>query len=237
MRGCGPLLTLPRLKDSDVTWLYGPLQTGSDKLLQRQSASSSTRSPISKSHFTLRKKSILKKQSMSETMLQRSLLSSSLLQRATAAIQAQRSFMFDHPYARWPGNFPAVVASRSPSAHYTSRLSSVSSSEMQSPCPQRRNIHFNEEVEQCIALSVKGADSSANIDWKTIAPLPSTTLKDAKDITEAHETTTVCSNGFCNGSLSHPSWCQEAQNPPALNPPAMTAPEDSGESNEIDWQP
>jgi hypothetical protein len=232
-----PLQTLPRLKDSDVTWLYGPLQTGSNKLLQRQSASSSTRSPISKSHFTLRKKSILTKQSMSETMLQRSLLSSSLLQRATAAIQAKRSFMLDHPYAGWPGNFPAAVASRSPSAHYTSRLSSVSSSEMQSPCPQRRNIHFNEEVEQCIALSVKGADSSANIDWKTIAPLPSTTLKDVKDITEAYETTTVCSNGFCNGSLSHPSWCKEAQNLPALNPPAMTAPEDSGESNEIDWQP
>jgi hypothetical protein len=118
---------------------------------------------------------------------------------------------------------------------------------MQSPCPQRRIIHFNEEVEQCIALSVKGADSSANIDCKTITPLPSTTLKDVKDITEAHETTTVCSNGFCNGSLSHPSWCQEALNmpalnppalnPPALNPPAMTAPKDSGESNEIDWKP
>jgi hypothetical protein len=108
---------------------------------------------------------------------------------------------------------------------------------MQSPCPQRRNIHFNEEVEQCIAFSVKGANSSANIDWKTIAPLPSTTLKDVKDITEASETTTVCSNGFCNGSLSHPSWCQEALNPPALNPPAMTAAEDSGESNEIVWQP
>jgi hypothetical protein len=148
MRGCGPLLTLPRLKDSDVTWLYGPLQTGSNKLLQGESASSSTRSPISKSRFTLRKKSILKKQSMSETMLQTSLLSSSLLRRATAAIQAQRSFMLDHPYAGWPGNFPAAVASRSPSAHYISRLSSVSSSEMQSPCPQRRNIHFNEEVEQ-----------------------------------------------------------------------------------------
>src|SRR5882757_6160023 len=102
------------------------------------------------------------------------------------------------------------------------------------------------------SFSVKGANSSTNIDWKTIAPLPSTTLKDVKDITEAHETTTVCSNGFCNGSLSHPSWCQEALNPPALNPPAlnppalnppalnppaMTAPEDSGESNEIDWQP
>jgi hypothetical protein len=84
---------------------------------------------------------------------------------------------------------------------------------------------------------VKGADSSANVDWKTIAPLPSTTLKDVKDITEAHETTTVCSNGFCNGSLSHPFWCQKAQNPPALNPPAMTAPEDSGESDEIEWQP
>jgi hypothetical protein len=84
---------------------------------------------------------------------------------------------------------------------------------------------------------VKEADSGSNIDWKTIAPLPSTTLKDVKDITEAHETMTVCSNGFCSGSLSHPSWCQEAQNPPALNPPAKTGPEDGGESNEIDWQP
>jgi hypothetical protein len=182
MRGCGPLLTLPRLKDSDVTWLYGPLQTGLNELLQGHSASSSTRSPISKSRLKLQKKSILKKQSMSETMLQRSLSSSSLLQRATAAIQAQRSFILDRPCVEWPVNFPAAVASRSPTGHHASRLSSVSSSEMQSPCPQRRNIHFNNEVEQCIALSVKRPDSSANIDWKTIAPLPPTTLKDVEDI-------------------------------------------------------
>jgi hypothetical protein len=137
MKGCGPLLTLPRLKDSDVTWLYGPLQTGSNKLLQGYSASSSTRSPISKSHLKLQKKSILKKQSISETMLQRSLSSLSLLQRATAAIQAQRSFILDRPYMEWPVNFPAAMASRSPTGHHASYLSSVSSSEMQSPCPQR----------------------------------------------------------------------------------------------------
>jgi hypothetical protein len=135
----GPLLTLPRLKDSDVTWLYGPLQTGSNKLLQRQSAYSSSCSPISKSHLMLHKKSILKKQCISKTMLQRSLLSSSFLQRAIAAIQAQRSFMLDRPYAEWPDVFATAAASRSPSGHHVSFLSSVSLSEMQSPCPQRRN--------------------------------------------------------------------------------------------------
>jgi hypothetical protein len=75
-------------------------------------------------------------------------------------------------------------------------LSSVSLSEMQSPCPQRRDIHFNEEVEQCIALSMKEADNDADSDRKTIAMLQPTTLKYEEDITEPLETTTIYSNGF-----------------------------------------
>jgi hypothetical protein len=216
-----------------VTWLYGPLQTGSSELFQRQSTYSSSRNPTSKSHLILDKKSILKKQCMSKTMLQRSLSSSSLLQRATAAIQAQRSFMLDRPYAAWPDVFAVAVASRSPSGHRVSRLSSVSSAAGQSPCPQRTNIHFRVEVEQCIALSGKGADNGADNDGKTIAVLPPTTLKYVEDITEPHETTTIYSNRFCNGSRSHPSWCQESLNPPGI----VAAPEDSGECDDMDWPP
>jgi hypothetical protein len=99
--------------------------------------------------------------------------------------------MLDRPYAEWPDGFATAVASRSLSGHHVSCLSSVSLSEMQSPCPQRRDIHFNKEVEQCITLSMKGADNDADSDRKTIAPLLSTTLKDVKDITEPHETTTI----------------------------------------------
>jgi hypothetical protein len=67
---------------------------------------------------------------------------------------------------------------------------------MQSPCPQRRDIHFNEEVEQYIALSIKGANNNADSDRKTIAILPPTTLKYVGNITEPYETTTIYSNGF-----------------------------------------
>lgn len=54
--------TFPRLKDSDVTWLYGPFQTGSDHSMQMTSSSSIRSSCVSKSSSSPRKKPILKKQ-------------------------------------------------------------------------------------------------------------------------------------------------------------------------------
>jgi hypothetical protein len=83
------LLTFTRLKDSDVTWLYGPLQPGSDKTLKIRSCSPASSTRISKSNPFLNKKPILKKRSTSEIMLQRSLFGSSQVKQAIAAVQVQ----------------------------------------------------------------------------------------------------------------------------------------------------
>lgn len=139
-----------------MTWLYGPLQTGADKSLRMPSTSPRGSSRISKTNSFLNKKPILKKRSMSEIMLQRSLSSSSLLKQAAAALQAQQSDGYDRGLER-AGFAPIDFASRRMSDH-PSLLSSINSSGLQSPGTERKHIHFNEQVEQCIAVEVKGAE-------------------------------------------------------------------------------
>ena len=155
-------LTSNRLKDCDVTWLYGPLQTGSDKTLRLPSTSPSSSSRLSNSNSFLNKKPILKKRSMSEIMLQRSFSSSSLVKQAAAAIQAQQSDGSSRPgigraasdYTGY-GYFPSRRLSRD----HPSMLSSISSSGLSSPyIGEKLHIHFNEQVEQCISLDMKGDD-------------------------------------------------------------------------------
>ncbi|KAI9677927.1 MAG: hypothetical protein M1829_002424 [Trizodia sp. TS-e1964] len=214
--------TLNWLKDCDVTWLYGPLQTCNNRLLLH-AISPAEKPPLK----AINKKPILKKRSMSELMLQRSLSSSSLLKQVAASIQAQQHA------SRLPGR-PTLdrsasdyvtlpYASRNGSIGNTDTLTSLSSSGLESPSfGERRHIHFNDKVEQCIALDVKGegddeeeegdnydSDSddglvmmklptrsvtincrpsitraSASNDSKTIAMLPSTTLRDKEDMPE-----------------------------------------------------
>ncbi|KAB5514891.1 hypothetical protein GE09DRAFT_588198 [Coniochaeta sp. 2T2.1] len=76
--------TINWLKDCDVTWLYGPLQSGSTSMPCNTTHSSS--GGFSKSNSFVNKKSILRKRSISETMLQRSLSTSSLIKQAAAAV-------------------------------------------------------------------------------------------------------------------------------------------------------
>lgn len=151
------LLTMTRLKDCDVTWLYGPLQTGNDKSLRLGSASPRGSSGISKSNSFLKKKPILKKRSMSEMMLQRSLSSSSLLKQAAAAVQAQQLERPTISRARSDYVNFAPFSSRL-SRQNSSALPSTSSSGLASPGTAEKHIHFNEQVEQCIALDMKGDD-------------------------------------------------------------------------------
>lgn len=146
-----------------MTWLYGPLQTISDKSLGMNSSSGNSNSPIFKSSSFLRKP-ILKSQSMSETMLRRSQLSSSLLKRAAAALQAQQSDRFDRPCLGWPGITHIPFVSISSNGHCPSLLSPISTLGSQSPGsrgPERKHIHFSDEVKQCIALCTKGFDNAA----------------------------------------------------------------------------
>lgn len=145
------------MKDHDVTWLYGPLQTGSSHIKKEDTSGSSlfTRSDS----FAASKKPILKRRSVSEIMLARSLSTQSLMRQATDAIKAQEaaaSFVRPSMAARTysdissrpsPANSSNRTVPESPSP-FTSSTSSGS----ETP-DDGRHIHFNETVEQCIAIT------------------------------------------------------------------------------------
>ncbi|CAL3966938.1 hypothetical protein PZA11_003393 [Diplocarpon coronariae] len=275
--------TLNWLKDCDVTWLYGPLQTGSDRTLHIPANSPVNSSGMSKSNSFLQKKPILKKRSMSEIMLQRSLSSSSLLKQAAAAVQAQQSELGGRmrpAMGRVTSDYTFPFASRRLSReNFPSMLSSFSSSEMASPgSGERKHIHFNEQVEQCIALEMKGDDEeepdsyaihdydsdsddgaimmkrsssrrrlpplhskrttprqSFAVESKTIAMLPSTTLKYRADTPEPLETAMKHSNGPWNGTPLSPSPSQETLRP--SKPSTRMLLGDAEEDEDMDWQP
>ncbi|KAI1263037.1 protein phosphatase type 1 complex subunit Hex2/Reg1 [Xylariaceae sp. FL1019] len=212
--------TLNWLKDCDVTWLYGPLQTGQRKMLCDSAERSSA--TLSRSDSFVHKKPILKKRSMSEVMLQRSLSSSSLLKQATAVVQAQQkdgtSRIGRLILARAHTDLVTFPFSeRRRSRANTSLYPSNDTSGLTTPSTERKHIHFDEQVKQCIAVEVKGDDdddddryhwrhdesesdedaimmkpmhtrkkpiflrkkpaANSNGESKTIAMLPSTTLK------------------------------------------------------------
>lgn len=138
-----------------MTWLYGPLQTREDN-----SRAERRSSDLSKTNGYI-KKPILKKRSMSEIMLRRSLSNSSLLKQAAAAVQAQekdgrrqerpRLNRAATDYVTFP--FSTRRASKDTSLYTSSTTSGIGS-----PSSERKRIHFNEQVEQCIAVDVKGDD-------------------------------------------------------------------------------
>ncbi|KAI9172017.1 hypothetical protein HJFPF1_01509 [Paramyrothecium foliicola] len=153
--------TLNWLKDCDVTWLYGPLQPSKKPMHSSQTEPSSTCLSKSDSFVNLNKKPILKKRSMSEVMLRRSLSTASLLKQATAAVQAQETRGILRPsIARSHTDyvtFPFSTRRQSQDTH-NSVCQSTDSSGITSPNTERKHIHFNEQVEQCIAVDVKGDD-------------------------------------------------------------------------------
>lgn len=113
-----------------------------------------------------KKKPILKKRSMSEVMLQKSLSSSSLIKQAAAAVQAQQRELprgirvsarprFERAATDYV-TFP--FSSRQLSKESMSAGPSTAMSGVISPSSERKHIHFNESVEQCIAVDVKGAE-------------------------------------------------------------------------------
>ncbi|RVX69197.1 hypothetical protein B0A52_07173 [Exophiala mesophila] len=82
--------TLNWLKDCDVTWLYGPLQTNRS-MTHSINNTSPPPSRISHSSSFISKKPILKKKSASAVILERSRSQHSLLQRASDIIRVQQS--------------------------------------------------------------------------------------------------------------------------------------------------
>lgn len=157
------------MKDCDVTWLYGPLQPGPVEPLRTLSLEDipedipaiSPRRPVREEILDL--KPILKRRSVSEKMLVRSLLSASLLKQATAAVVAERSvrarslpllpLVEKHEYTKIPRpTSPALSRSSS-----TASLRPLVSSDV----PDKKRIHFQEQVEQCIALENSESESDS----------------------------------------------------------------------------
>lgn len=200
---------------------------------------------------------------MSELMLQRSLSTSSLVKQAAAAVQAQQKEGGGMRSGRRPGLDRAVTdsitfpfSSRRPDQDHNLNLlvPSDASSSVESPSNERKHIHFNEQVAQCIAVDIKGEDDDDDVDVnrfaydsdsddgaimmkrtvpkkrrpilkrtksnngngesKTIAMLPSTTLKYREDTPEPDESAMKHSTnlGFRSPAIS-PSSSQETLRP------------------------
>lgn len=196
---------------------------------------------------------------MSEIMLQRSLSSSSLLKQAAAAVQAQQkggANRIGRPILRRAHTdlvtFP--FSKRRRSRANTSLLPSSTTSGLASPATERKHIHFDEQVKQCIAVEVKGDDDDDEPDspvWnyddsdsddgaimmkttktgkkpiylrkkaaanntnesKTIAMLPSTTLKYREDSPAPPDSAIKHSTGNSKSPLISPSPSQETLRP------------------------
>ncbi|KAJ5307154.1 hypothetical protein N7476_007810 [Penicillium atrosanguineum] len=194
--------TLNWLKDCDVTWLYGPLKTSSSTD-ESVSDVSPPPSRLDTPNSYMDRKPILKKKTASETMLQRG------QERLGTTSLVRSNTDLDHIHHRTGSSTYSMGGT----------LTTATSSGLASPS-ERRHIHFNNEVEQCIAVDIKEADedwpvtfedesssddgvvmmrqmsgksslsnrstprNSFSSDSKTIAPLPSTTLKYRGDISE-----------------------------------------------------
>jgi hypothetical protein len=152
------------MKDCDVTWLYGPLQRSASAAQQ----TSEPQSNLSKNNSFLNKKTILKKRSMSELMLRKSLSASSLVRQAAAAVQAQQALRPHGIISRRQSDYSTDMSScRTMSRDTTDYFSSQSTSGLQSPLDhaERKHIRFDNKVEQCIAVEIKDADFEEEDDF------------------------------------------------------------------------
>lgn len=255
--------TLNWLKDCDVTWLYGPLQPG----VAEANRETPSDSGLSKSASFLNKKPILKKRSMSEVMLQQSLSTASLVKQAAAAVQAQQNLAMRRPaLSRAHTDFSSL--SLAPMSCQNSLVLSSDTSGFTSPNPEKKHIHFNEHVEQCIAVDIKGEDEydslahvydesdsdggiimktttrkrrnairkpkksalkNAVAEPKTIASLPSTTLKDRDDSLEPQGT--AVKHSWRSPILS-PSSSQETLRPSKNTPNFYVSSDSSDDESE-----
>ncbi|KAJ8105825.1 hypothetical protein OPT61_g9946 [Boeremia exigua] len=160
--------TLNWLKDVDVTWLYGPMQPACNRFASQQNSEPVSRLSKSSSFLGNVRKPILKKRSMSEAMLQKSLSSSSLVAEAAEMAQQQRSPTVSlerrkpRPIiGRKTSDLPTAssllsrTTSREPTDYFTSR----STSGLHSPYEgEKKHIRFDDKVEQCIAIETKDGD-------------------------------------------------------------------------------
>lgn len=268
-----------------MTWLYGPLQEAPKKSWAHHQ--SEPQSHLSKNNSFINKKPILKKRSMSEVMLQKSISASSLLKQAAAAVQAQQNTSVQGRARGRPilgrvnsdvatSSIPSRTISRDPTDYFSSSRSSTSG--VDTPELEKKHIRFDDKVEQCIAVDCQRCDydeeedensyvfrsgedddsdegvvmmkkskkrrqpkrtssrGSATSESKTIAKLPSTTLKyrtDSPDMSEQHS---IPSPNFFRSSKLSPSPSQETLRPtnPSRN---FLIGDDDDDDMDVSWEP
>ncbi|CAM1509439.1 Fc.00g031780.m01.CDS01 [Cosmosporella sp. VM-42] len=156
------------LKDCDVTWLYGPLQPDGDSIYCTQTESSNFSFAKPSSLANINKKPILKKRSVSDIMLQGPSSSSLMLRQGAAVVQGQegeywrsKKSPLDRAATADHVRFPFSSRQRGRDCRV---LRTSGSSENSSPSAERKQIHFNEKVEQCIAVETGGVDNEVNTD-------------------------------------------------------------------------
>ena len=267
------------MKDHDVTWLYGPLQTCTTSAFD--SGSALPASHLSRSNSFSTKKPILKKRSLSEIMLQRSISSSTLMRQAIAALRAQepgqvlqgRPVMSGRTYSDFTASSNPMTPVDVATTEGPTSLPSTSSSGITTPS-ERRHIHFNDKVEQCIAINKDGDEpenhynaiqddedssddgilmmkavhgkerklsnrstprTSFSNESKTIAMLPSTTLKYRGDTPEPAEQASKQRGGFWNVAAKlAPSSSQETLKPSRSSNFLL---DDEDDEADMSWQP
>ena len=199
-----------RVKDCDVTWLYGPLKLPSNIAT---SITSVTPSRLGTPDSSTGQKSILKRKTVLESILQRSM--SQLVLVPEAGNSCSQPFL-----RRRNTNLSQLHHWVGGSMYSRSDIPTASLSCGVASPGERRHIHFDDEVVQCIAIDDKYVDDdewpdlrnseslfgsvvmarrlpdkkslgSGNISsnsfsgrGKTITRLPSTTLQHGRDIPE-----------------------------------------------------
>ncbi|KAI5456188.1 hypothetical protein BGZ63DRAFT_367596 [Mariannaea sp. PMI_226] len=149
--------TVNWLKDNDVTWLYGPLQQHLNQIDCTDAEVSDISSKTSLQVW-VNNESILKR--TPEIILQRPLSPSYLLNQSAPLIRSQETDR--QGFKRRTPNRAAV------SSHLSYNASSMLSSSVSNVSPrgiERKRIHFNDKVEQCIAVESNGdVDDGSNCD-------------------------------------------------------------------------
>ena len=135
------MLTRTRDKENDLTWLYGPLLTHEENTKKRTYDAPSP--SISVASSATGKKSILKRKTISQAILQHSLTTNSLLKRAGAIIKAQNA----------SGHRASSDTSTSQTrTESVATLTSGSSVTSESPSSVVRRVDFHDIVEQAIVV-------------------------------------------------------------------------------------
>lgn len=108
---------------------------------------------LSKTDFNLNKKPILKRNNLPEFIPQGSLECAPLLKQTTATIPAQETC---ESLKRGEDDVAYPVESQRGNQDASSFATSGGLSNTTSPFPKLKHIHFNELVEQCIAIDITG---------------------------------------------------------------------------------